>query len=148
MHSRQARMMVGMLLLGTAIFASREAKAADPASGTPEDRPTTGTPAGSPAPSLKIGNELQPVPAPRGGLVDLERDPGLGPLAHEPIFIGPTATTERTRSGISSWITPGAPFEHREDPGGVAVGFTISWPAPKPDVASSGQSAWRGSAGR
>ena len=39
-------------------------------------------------------------------------------------------TTEQTRFGLSSWIAPGAPFDHRENPGGVAIGFTIAWPPP------------------
>jgi hypothetical protein len=143
-------MMVGMVLLGAAVFAARGA-VADPATGPPGDS-ADGTPAEStpaPAPSPRIGSDLQNVAPPRGGALEQERDPGMGPRAHEPVFFGPASiTTDHTRFGLSSWIAPGAPFDHREDPGGVAAGFTISWPAPKRDVPSSGPTPWRGSAGR
>jgi hypothetical protein len=57
-----------------------------------------------------------------------ERDLRLGP---RPRFIEKAATTtEHTRLGASAWITEGAPFERRENPGGVAIGFTIAWPPP------------------
>ena len=51
-------------------------------------------------------------------------------------FVPPAATTtEHTRLGLSAWITPGAPFERHENPGGVAVGFTVAWPPPAPSAA-------------
>jgi hypothetical protein len=57
-----------------------------------------------------------------------ERDSRLGP---RPRFIEPAATTtEHTRLGASAWITESPPFERRENPGGVAIGFTIAWPPP------------------
>ncbi len=152
MRSRQARMrmMVRMVLLCAAVFVARGA-VADPATGAP-DRAVAGSPAESTpsaAPSPRIGSDLRTVAPPRGGALEQERDPGMGPRAHEPVFFGPASTTtEHTRFGLSSWIAPGAPFDHREDPGGVAAGFTISWPAPKPEVPSSGPNPWRGSAGR
>ena len=150
MQSWQARMRVGRGLLGAGVFGAGDA-VADPATGAPEG-PATGAPTGStslPAPSPRIGSDLQTVAPPRGGSLEQERDPGMGPRAHEPVFFGPASTTtEHTRFGLSSWIAPGAPFDHREDPGGVAAGFTISWGAPKPDVPSSGPNPWRGSAAR
>src|SRR5262249_29555457 len=78
-------------------------------------------------------NDL-PAVAPRGAPVDLERDPGLGPRPHEPVFLGPAIRTEQMQFGVSSWITPSAPAERRENPGGLAIGFTIAWPAPRRDV--------------
>jgi hypothetical protein len=55
-----------------------------------------------------------------------ERDSRLG-LRHR--FMEPAATTtEHTRLGLSAWIAEGAPAERRENPGGVAVGFTVAWP--------------------
>jgi hypothetical protein len=93
--------------------------------------------------------DLQTIAPPRGGSLEQERDPGVGPRIHEPIFLEPAATTtEHVRFGLSSWIAPGAPFDHRENPGGVAIGLTIAWPAPTREISSSGPSAWRGSAGR
>jgi hypothetical protein len=93
--------------------------------------------------------DLQTIAPPRGGSLEQERTPGVGPRIHEPIFLEPAATTtEHTRFGLSSWIAPGAPFDHRENPGGVAIGFTIAWPPPARDVPSSGPSPWRGSAAR
>ncbi len=98
------------------------------------------------------GSGLQTVAPPRGRFLEEERDPGQGPRLHEPVFLEPAATTtEHARFGLSTWITPGAPFDHREDPGGVAIGLTIAWPAPaRParDVPSSGPTPWRGSAAR
>jgi hypothetical protein len=89
------------------------------------------------------------VAPPRGRSLDQERDPGGGPRPHEPLFLEPlTTTTEHVRAGLSSWITPSAPFDHREDPGGVAVGLTITWPTPRRDVAPSGPNPWHGSAAR
>jgi hypothetical protein len=104
---------------------------------------------GSPGPPAAASPDLQTVSPPRGGSLEQERTPGVGPRIHEPIFLEPLAiTTEHTRFGLSSWIAPGAPFDHQENPGGVAVGFTIAWPPPARDVPSSGPSAWRGSAAR
>ena len=99
--------------------------------------------------SATARNDLRSVAPQRGRAVEEERDPGRGPRPHEPVFLEPAAiTTEHTRLGLSTWITPGAPSEHRENPGGIAIGFTIAWPAPRRDVPSSGPSPWRGSAGR
>lgn len=93
--------------------------------------------------------DLQTVSPPRGGSLDQERTPGVGPRIHEPVFLEPaTTTTEHTRFGASAWIAPGAPFDHRENPGGVAIGFTIAWPPPAGGVPSAGPSPWRGSAAR
>jgi hypothetical protein len=65
------------------------------------------------------------------------------------MFLGPTVvTTESAQFGLSSWITPGAPLDHREDPGGVAIGLTIGWPGPGRDVPSTGPNPWRGWAAR
>ena len=80
-------------------------------------------------------NSLEAVSPPAGPSLDEERDLGRGPRPHEPVFLEPAATTTRRgRLGLSSWITPGAPAEHRENPGGVAIGFTIAWPAPVPST--------------
>jgi hypothetical protein len=110
------------------------------------------TEGGAGAPAAPTGSDLQSVAPPRGGALEVERDPGRGPRPHEPVFLEPAATTtEHTRLGLSSWIAPGAPAEHRENPGGLAIGFTISWPAPSrdaPSAPSAGPSAWRGSAAR
>ena len=93
--------------------------------------------------------DLRAVAPQRGRALEEERDPGRGPTAHEPVFLEPAATTtEHARLGLSTWITPSAPSEHRENPGGIAIGFTIAWPAPSRYVPSSGPSPWRGSAGR
>jgi hypothetical protein len=100
-------------------------------------------------PSATGESDLQTVAPQRGRLLEEERDPGRGPRPHEPVFLEPAATTtEHARFGLSTWITPGAPLDHRENPGGVAIGFTIAWPAPPRDVPSSGPSPWRGSAAR
>jgi hypothetical protein len=104
-------------------------------------------------PAALAPSDLQTVAPPRGGPLDLERDPGLGPRPHEPVFLDPAAiTTEHAKLGLSTWITPGAPAEHRENPGGLAIGFTIAWPAPRREVPTAGPpagpSAWRGSAER
>jgi hypothetical protein len=104
----------------------------------------------TPAGAVSAGrHDLESVAPPRGLPLERERDPGKGPAPHEPVFLEPAATTtEHARLGLSAWIAPGAPFDHREDPGGLAVGFTIAWPPPGRDVPSSGPSAWRGSAAR
>jgi hypothetical protein len=108
----------------------------------------SGSPGGTPPPAA-ASPDLQTVSPLRGGSLEQERTPGVGPRIHEPIFLEPLAiTTEHTRFGLSSWIAPGAPFDHQENPGGIAVGFTIAWPPPVRDVPSSGPSAWRGSAAR
>jgi hypothetical protein len=110
----------------------------------------SGAPAGETgARSTAAPTDLQAISSPRGGSLEQERDPGVGPRVHEPVFIEPGATTTKhTRFGLSSWIAPGAPFDHRENPGGAAIGLTIGWPAPTPYTPSSGASAWRGSAAR
>jgi hypothetical protein len=128
---------IGLVLGG---LVARGASAADPVG-------ATGTDARARSENAESG--LQTVAPPRGRFLDEERDPGRGPSPHEPAFLEPAATTtEHARLGLSTWITPGAPFDHREDPGGVALGFTIAWPAPARDVPSSGPSPWRGSAAR
>ena len=99
--------------------------------------------------SATDGSSPQTVAPLRGRFLEEERNPGQGPRPHEPAFLEPAATTTKhARLGLSSWITPGAPFEHREDPGGVAIGFTIARPAPARDITVSGPSPWRGSAAR
>ena len=128
------------MLLATVMAAgfggSRVAAAADPVATAPDA-------AASP------GSAVTTVSPPRGRSLDAERDPGVGPKPHEPVFFEPmTVTTEHVRAGLSSWITPSAPFDHREDPGGVAAGLTITWPAPSRDVAPSGPTPWRGSVTR
>jgi hypothetical protein len=76
-----------------------------------------------------IQNDLERVAPPSGPPLDQERDLGRGPRPLEPIFLEPAAaTTKGVRLGLSSWIAPGAPFDHRENPGGVAIGFTIARP--------------------
>jgi hypothetical protein len=104
-------------------------------------------------PATLAPSDLRTVAPPRGGPLELERDPGLGPRPHEPVFLDPAAiTTEHMKLGVSTWITPGAPQEHRENPGGLAIGLTIAWPAPRRDVSPPGPplgpSPWRGSAER
>jgi len=109
------------------------------------------TPAGEEAGarSTTARSDLKAVAPQRGRALEEERDPGRGPRAHEPVFLEPAATTTaHTRLGLSTWITPGAPPEHRDNPGGIAFGFTIAWPAPSRNLPSSGPSPWRGSAGR
>ena len=92
--------------------------------------PDTAPGANVPSPAV-IQNELERVAPPSGPPLDQERDLGRGPRPHEPIFLEPAATTtKRARLGLSSWIAPGAPFDHRENPGGVAIGFTIARPTP------------------
>jgi hypothetical protein len=104
--------------------------------------PTGSGPASTP-------KDLETVGPPRGLPVEQERDSGRGPTTHEPVFLEPAATTtEHVRFGLSAWIAPGPPFDHRENPGGPALGLTIAWPAPAHDVPSPGPSPWRGSAGR
>ncbi len=68
-----------------------------------------------------------PAPARASGDLDYR---GSAWRTHDPVFIEPlTATTGRARIGLSAWVAPGAPFDAREAPGGVAVGLTIAWPA-------------------
>lgn len=106
------------------------------------------TPAGSAAAPARA-TDLQTTSPLRGGARDEERDRGGGPRPHEPVFLGPTVvTTEPAQFGLSSWIAPGAPLDHREDPGGVALGLTIGWPGPRREVPSAGPNPWRGSAAR
>jgi hypothetical protein len=130
--------MLVMALVAGGLLSARAAGAQTPeASGNDGARPPA------------VSTDLQAVSPPRGGSLDQERDLGVGPRIHEPIFLEPAATTtENARFGLSSWIAPGAPFDHRENPGGVAIGFTIAWPPPVRDVPSSGSSPWRGSAAR
>jgi hypothetical protein len=94
-------------------------------------------------------NDLRAVAPPRGLPSELERDPGRGLAPHEPVFLEPAATTtEHTRFGLSAWIAAGAPFDHRENPGGPALGFTIVWPPPAAEASTAGPNSWRGSAAR
>jgi hypothetical protein len=137
-------MLVMVLVVGG--LATARGAGADPAT-TGATGATGGGDTG--ARSATARNDLRAVAPQRGRAVEEERDPGRGPSPHEPVFLEPAAiTTEHTRLGLSTWITPGAPSEHRENPGGIAIGFTIAWPAPPRDVPSSGPSPWRGSAGR
>jgi hypothetical protein len=142
MRSRHVLVMCVMMLLTGGLFAARGVNA--------QQSESTGEEAGTRSPEGVSG--LQAVAPQRGGALEAERDPGQGPRPLEPVFLEPAATTtERARLGLSTWIAPGAPFDHREDPGGVAIGFTIAWPAPaRPAryVPSSGPSPWRGSAAR
>jgi hypothetical protein len=95
------------------------------------------------------GGAVTTVAPLRGRSLDQERDPGGGPRPTEPVFLEPaTVATEHFRAGLSSWITPGAPFDHREDPGGVAVGLTITWPVPHRGAEPAGPNAWHGTAAR
>src|SRR5262245_15855302 len=129
--------MLMMVLLGGGVLAVGGARAQP---WSPEDRA---------AQRATTGGDLETLVPPRGRQVDDERDPGRGPGLHEPVFLEPAATTtEHARLGLSSWTASGAPFDHRENPGGVAMGFSIAWPAPWKDLPSSGPSAWRGSAAR
>jgi hypothetical protein len=75
--------------------------------------------------------DLETMAPSRPGRPAVERDPGREPRPHEPVFVGPAATTtRRARVGLSAWIAPGAPFDRRESPGGVALGLTVAWPPP------------------
>jgi hypothetical protein len=137
MHRRDAFAMFVMVLAAGWLFTAQGASADPSVEADVGERSAT------------AGSGLETVAPPRGGSLEQERDPGRGPRPHEPVFLEPAATTtEHARLGLSTWITPGAPFDHRENPGGVAIGFTIAWPAPRRDVPSSGPSPWQGSAGR
>jgi len=115
-----------MVLVVVGIYSSVGAAPAAPAAGDAGSR------------SAAARNDLQTVAPQRGRISEEERDPGRGPSPHEPVFIEPAATTtEHTRLGLSAWIAPGAPFERRENPGGVALGFTIAWPTPARAARSS-----------
>ena len=138
MRTRALTMLVVTLAAGG--FLTARGDAADPTGAMP-NAPVSGP--------LATGSAVTTVAPPRGGSLDAERDPGGGPRPHEPVFLEPmTTTTEHFRAGLSSWITPSAPFDHREDPGGLAIGLTITWPAPHRDVAPAGPNPWRGSATR
>ena len=102
---------------------------------------------GSAGTGRAAGGDLETTPLPRGLPVELERNPGRGPALHEPVFLERATTeTERTRFGPSAWIAPGAPFEHRENPGGPAIGFSFTW---RPlDMSVAGPGSWHGSAAR
>ena len=133
----------------TALFAALAIGGFAIARGAAAADPAAAPPAAMAAPPLAAGNAVTTVAPPRGQSLDAERDPGGGPRPHEPVFLEPlTTTTEHVRAGLSSWITPSAPFDHREDPGGAAIGLTITWPAPHHDVAPAGPNPWRGSATR
>jgi hypothetical protein len=132
-------MLVMVLVAGGLLGARAVGAQAPDASGSPS----------SARPAAAAYPDLETVSPPRGGALEQERTPGVGPRIHEPIFHEPVATTtEHTRFGLSSWIAPSAPFDHQENPGGIAIGFTIAWRPPARDVPSSGPSAWRGSAER
>src|SRR5215475_4581014 len=126
--------MLMMVLLAGGVLAVGGARAQPP---SPGDRA---------APRATTGGDLETLVPPRGRQVE---DPGRGPAPHEPVFLEPAATTtEHARLGLRSWTASGAPFDHRKNPGGAAMGFSIAWPAPWKDLPSSGPSAWRGSAAR
>jgi hypothetical protein len=107
-----------------------------------------------PAPGAAVRSQpnesaLTTVRPQRGRSVDTERDPGRGPQPTDPVFLDRATTeTEHFRAGLSGWITPSAPFDHREDPGGAAIGLTITWPPPRHDLTTSGPNAWHGAASR
>jgi hypothetical protein len=129
---------LGILLVAGSAFGPGRAEAQPTAAGD-ASRARPGT----------AGSDLETVAPLRGLPVEQERDPGRGPTAHEPVFLEPAATTtEHVRLGLSAWIAPGAPFDHRESPGGPAVGFTITWPPPVQHAPTAGPSPWRGSAAR
>lgn len=139
MRCRNVRALLVMGLVSGGLVTARGSGA--------ESATTPGGDAG--ARSETARNDLRVVAPQRGRALEDERDPGRGPRPHEPVFLEPAATTtEHARLGLSTWITLGAPSEHRENPGGIAIGFTIAWPAPPGGVPSSGPSPWRGSAGR
>jgi hypothetical protein len=103
---------------------------------------------GSAGPRPAAPSDLERVAPARGLPVEQERDPGRGPTPHEPVYIGPAATTQgHVRLGLSAWIAPGPPSDHRENPGGPAVGLTIMRPAPASE-SPAGAGPWRGSAAR
>jgi hypothetical protein len=80
------------------------------------------------SPDVPARSDLQTEVLEPGRMASEERDLLIGP---RPRFVGAAATTtEHTRLGLSAWIAQGAPFERRENPGGVVVGFTIAWPPP------------------
>jgi hypothetical protein len=94
-------------------------------------------------------SHLERVAPSRGLPVEQERDPGRGPAPHEPVFLASAATTtDDVRFALSAWIAPGPPFDHRENPGGPAVGLTVTWPGPTSGRPAAGPSPWRGSAAR
>jgi hypothetical protein len=136
---RRLRLLLAGLVAAGLLAARGGATGSDPSPSPGGDAAARAAPTGS---------DLQSVAPPRGRSVEEERDPGRGPRSHEPVFLGPTTTTEHAKVGLSTWITPGAPAEHRENPGGIAIGLTITWPAPPRALPSAGPSAWRGSAGR
>jgi hypothetical protein len=114
-------------------------------------QPAAAAPGAATARSPSADSAVTTVSPERGRAVDAERDPGGGPRPTEPVFLEPmTTTTEHFRAGLSSWITPSAPFDNRQDPGGAAIGFTITWPPPRHDNTAppAGPSAWSGSAAR
>ena len=140
MRSRDALAIAifGMMLLpGGPVARGASAQSAEPPGSAAGVRTFTG------------GGDLETIAPQRGRSLEEERDPGRGPRPHEPAFLEPAATTtEHARLGLSAWVTPGPPFDHREDPGGVAIGLTIGWPPPARHLPSSGPSPWRGSAER
>jgi hypothetical protein len=118
------------MLVGLAVAASAAAGPSAASAAPAGDERRAGAPA-APAPS-----DLQTETLAPGRTPGEEKDRRLGP---RPRFIEPAATTtEHTRLGLSAWITQGAPFERRENPGGVALGFTIAWPPPKAERPPSG----------
>src|SRR5262245_38759287 len=135
MMRRHRLAVLTMVLLAGGLFTARGAGTEPAVPGDPD------------APATQTRDDLQTVAPPRGRQVDDGRDPGRGPRLPEPVFFEPAATTtEHVRLGLSSWTAPGAPFDHRENPGGAAIGFSIVGPSPGKDLPSSGPSAWRGSA--
>lgn len=138
MARRAARaILVTLLVLAGGFATTRDAGGESAAGGDTGARPETAR------------SDLRVVAPLRGRSLDEERDPGRGPRPHEPLFLEPaTVATAHARLGLSAWITPGAPAEHRENPGGLALGLTIAWPAPPREVAPAGPGPWRGSVAR
>lgn len=137
MQWRTAQAALVMILLVGGMGLARGDESAAPASAGTGARPAAGR------------NDLETVAPPRGLPVEQERNPGHGPTPHEPVFLErATTTTEHTRFGPSAWIAPGAPFDRRENPGGPAIGFTITWPTRARGAPTAGPGPWQGSAAR
>ena len=118
--------MVG-LAVATIVLAAGSRSGAIAAQGGVED--------GAGSPAAPVRSDLQTEVFAPGRTPSEERDLHIGP---RPRFIEPAATTtEHTRLGLSAWIAESAPFDRRENPGGVAIGFTIAWPPPRTESPSA-----------
>jgi hypothetical protein len=112
--------MVG-LAVATIVLAAGSLSGASAAQGVAED--------GTGSPAAPVRSDLQTEVLAPGRTPSEERDLHIGP---RPRFVEPAATTtEHTRLGLSAWIAQGAPVERHENPGGVAIGFTVAWPPPR-----------------